>query len=75
MSLAPIGVFSLIARTFATIGFSAFVPLAKYMIAVLIALAIQCFGVYQILLKLFTGLNLSLIHILQATKADLYLDM
>ena len=57
MSLAPIGVFSLIARTFATIGFSAFVPLAKYMIAVLIALAIQCFGVYQILLKVFTGLN------------------
>ncbi len=57
MSLAPIGVFSLIARTFANIGFSAFVPLAKYMIAVLIALAIQCFGVYQILLKLFTGLN------------------
>ena len=57
MSLAPIGVFSLIARTFATIGFSAFVPLAKYMIAVLIALAIQCFGIYQILLKLFTGLN------------------
>ena len=57
MSLAPIGVFSLIARTFANIGFSTFVPLAKYMIAVLIALAIQCFGVYQILLKLFTGLN------------------
>ncbi|MDD5804805.1 dicarboxylate/amino acid:cation symporter [Blautia sp. HCP3S3_H10_1] len=57
MSLAPIGVFSLIARTFANIGFSAFVPLAKYMIAVLIALAIQCFGVYQILLKVFTGLN------------------
>ena len=50
MSLAPIGVFSLIARTFATIGFSAFVPLAKYMIAVLIALAIQGFGVYPILL-------------------------
>ena len=57
MSLAPIGVFSLIARTFANIGFSAFIPLAKYMIAVLIALAIQCFGVYQILLKAFTGLN------------------
>lgn len=57
MSLAPIGVFSLIARTFANIGFSAFIPLAKYMIAVLIALAIQCFGEYQILLKVFTGLN------------------
>ena len=51
MSLAPIGVFCLISRTFATIGFSAFVPLAKYMIAVLLALAIQCLGVYQILLK------------------------
>ena len=57
MSLAPIGVFCLISRTFATIGFSAFLPLAKYMIAVLIALAVQCFGVYQILLKIFTGLN------------------
>ena len=57
MSLAPIGVFCLIARTFANIGFSAFLPLAKYMIAVLVALAIQCFGVYQILLKIFTGLN------------------
>ena len=57
MSLAPIGVFCLISRTFATIGFSAFVPLAKYMIAVLLALAIQCLGVYQILLKIFTGLN------------------
>ena len=57
MSLAPIGVFCLISRTFANIGFSAFIPLAKYMIAVLVALAIQCFGVYQILLKIFTGLN------------------
>ena len=57
MSLAPIGVFCLISRTFANIGFSAFIPLAKYMIGVLLALAIQCFGVYQILLKVFTGLN------------------
>ena len=50
MSLAPVGVFCLIARTFANIGFSAFVPLAKY-------LAIQCFIVYLGLLKVFTGLN------------------
>lgn len=57
MSLAPIGVFCLISRTFANIGFSAFVPLAKYMIGVLIALAIQCFVVYLGLLKIFTGLN------------------
>lgn len=57
MSLAPVGVFCLIARTFANIGFSAFVPLAKYMVGVFLALAIQCFIVYLGLLKVFTGLN------------------
>ena len=57
MSVAPIGVFCLIARTFANIGFSAFVAMLKYMGAVILALAIQCFGVYQILLFLFTRLN------------------
>lgn len=57
MSLAPIGVFCLIAKTFAGIGFSAFLPLGKYMLGVLIALAIQCFVVYLGLLKLFANLN------------------
>lgn len=57
MSLAPIGVFCLIARTFSGMGFDAFQPLIKYMCAVMLALVIQCLGVYQILLKLFTGLN------------------
>ena len=57
MAIAPVGVFCLVARTFANIGFSALVPLAKYMIAVLLALALQCLGVYQIMLKIFTGLN------------------
>ena len=57
MSLAPIGVFCLISRTFAGIGFSAFLPLAKYMIGVLLALCVQCFVVYLGLLKIFTGLN------------------
>lgn len=57
MLAAPIGVFCLIAKTFSGIGFSAFLPLAKYMIGVLLALAIQCFGVYQILMKVLTGLN------------------
>ena len=57
MSLAPIGVFCLISRTFAGIGFSAFLPLAKYMIGVLLALCVQCFIVYLGLLKIFTGLN------------------
>lgn len=57
MSLAPIGVFCLISRTFAGIGFYAFLPLAKYMLSVLLALAAQCFLVYLGLLKVFTGLN------------------
>ena len=57
MSLAPVGVFCLISRTFATIGFSAFLPLAKYMVAVFLALGTQCFVVYLSMLKLFTGLN------------------
>lgn len=57
MKAAPLGVFCLIAKTFAGIGFDAFVPMLKYMFAVLLALALQGFGAYQILLKLFTGLN------------------
>ena len=57
MALAPIGVFCLIARTFANIGFDAFVPMLKYMGCVILALAIQCFVVYQLLLFLFTRLN------------------
>lgn len=57
MAIAPIGVFCLIARTFAGIGFEAFLPLAKYMIGVLFALALQCFVIYLGLLKVFTGLN------------------
>lgn len=57
MNAAPIGVFCMIAKTFATIGFDAFIPMLKYMGCVLFALALQGFGVYQILLFLFTGLN------------------
>lgn len=57
MSLAPVGVFCLISRIFANIGFSAFLPLGKYMIGVLLALALQCLVVYLGLLKVFTGLN------------------
>ena len=57
MKIAPVGVFCLIARTFATVGFAAFKPMLKYMGNVSLALAIQCFIVYQILLFVFTGLN------------------
>lgn len=57
MSAAPIGVFCMIAKTFATIGFEAFVPMLKYMGGVILALGLQCFVVYQILLFVFTRLN------------------
>ena len=57
MKLAPVGVFCLIARTFANVGFSAFAPMLKYMGSVILALGLQCFGVYQILLFIFTRLN------------------
>ncbi len=51
MKAAPFGVFCLIAKTFSEIGFSGFLPMIKYMSAVLIALGIQCFGVYLLMLK------------------------
>lgn len=57
MKVAPIGVFCLIARTFADVGFAAFKPMIKYMGNVTLALVIQCFVVYQILLFIFTRLN------------------
>lgn len=57
MSLAPLGVFCMIAKTFANLGFDAFVPLLKYMGSVLLGLLLQCLGVYMILLVIFTRLN------------------
>lgn len=57
MKLAPFGVFCLIAKTFSGIGFDAFVPLIKYMGAVLLALVVQCVVVYMSMLKGFTGLS------------------
>lgn len=57
MKAAPVGVFALIAKTFSEIGFGAISNLLKYVVAVLIALAIQCFVIYMILLKVFAGLN------------------
>jgi len=57
MKLAPIGVFCMIAKTFSGLGFSAFVPLLKYMCSVTLGLVVQCFGVYLVLLVIFTRLN------------------
>lgn len=57
MKFAPIGVFCLMAKTFAGLGFEGVLPIAKYVICVLIGLAIQAFLVYPSLLVLFTRLN------------------
>lgn len=57
MGFAPVGVYFMLTRTFANLGFDAFVPLLKYMGSVTISLAIQCFGVYMLLLFVFTRLN------------------
>jgi Na+/H+-dicarboxylate symporter len=57
MKFAPVGVFCMIARTFANLGFNAFVPLLKYMGSVTLGLVLQCLVVYMLLLVLFTRLN------------------
>ena len=57
MKFAPIGIFCLMAKTFASLGFDGLLPLAKYIICVLIGLAIQAFIVYPSLLVFFTRLN------------------
>ncbi|MBM7614071.1 dicarboxylate/amino acid:cation symporter [Alkaliphilus hydrothermalis] len=57
MLLAPYGVFALIARTFASLGFDAMEPLAKYMLAVLLALFLHTTVTYSGLLVIFARLN------------------
>lgn len=57
MMAAPVGVYCLISRTFSSIGFSGFIPMAKYMLCVLGALAIHCLGSYSGLMAIFTRLN------------------
>lgn len=57
MKFAPIGVFCLMAKTFATLGFDGLIPLSKYIACTLLALAVQAFIVYPILLVILTRLN------------------
>lgn len=58
MVLAPVGVFSLVARTFATVGVAALVPILKVVLAVYIGLVIHGTLVYGGMLKAFTGLSI-----------------
>lgn len=57
MSFAPIGIFGLIFAIAATASAAVFALLLKYMIVVLIALAIQLFVVYPIFLRLVAKRN------------------
>ena len=57
LAILCIGVFCLLARTFANIGFDAFLPMVKYMLGVLLALAVQCLVVYMVLLTVFARIN------------------
>lgn len=57
MKFAPIGIFCLMAKTFASLGIEGLLPLTKYIVCVLIGLAIQAFIVYPSLLVILTRLN------------------
>ena len=57
MKFAPIGVFALIAKTFATLGLSAIFSMLKYMLTVVLGLGLQLFLVYMVLLTIFAKAN------------------
>lgn len=57
MKVAPFGVFALIARTFSQLGFETFLPMMKYMAAVVGALILHVGFVYIPLLILFARVN------------------
>jgi DAACS family dicarboxylate/amino acid:cation (Na+ or H+) symporter len=57
MELAPVGVFALIARTFATQGIDLILPLAGYFLVVVGALLIHGLGTLSVIVRLLAGLN------------------
>lgn len=57
MSLTPYGVFALMAKTVANLGFKIIITLAKYCTSEIFLLFLFGFVVYGLLLKLFTGLS------------------
>ena len=57
MLLAPFGVFGLIAKTFATLGYAAIIPIFKYLLAVVIALLLHALITYQGLLVFVAKYN------------------
>jgi Na+/H+-dicarboxylate symporter len=60
MKLAPIGIFCLIAQTFASQGFEVFKPLLSYFLVVAGVLFLHGFVTYPILIKTLSGLNVGI---------------
>lgn len=59
MLFAPFGVFGLIARTFSTVGYTAMIPLLKFILVVYLGLVIHMLVVYGLLLKGLGKINVS----------------
>jgi Na+/H+-dicarboxylate symporter len=57
MTLAPYGVFCLLAKLFSELGFAAILELAKYFLTVVFVLFLHAFGIYALLLRTLTGLS------------------
>ncbi len=57
MSMAPYGVFCLLAKVFATQGFEAMAPLLRYFVLVLVVLFVHAGVTYSGLLKVLSGLS------------------
>jgi Na+/H+-dicarboxylate symporter len=57
LKVAPLGIFCLIARTFATLGIDGILPMAKFILTVYGGLFVQLLIVYMLLFVLITRLN------------------
>ncbi len=57
IELAPIGVFALLARTFANEGFDTIIPLAKYFFTLAAVLILHAVCTYSLFLKIIGNLN------------------
>lgn len=57
MKLAPIGVFFLISRTFANLGYDVIISMLSYMVSVVLGLGFQLMIVYMLFLALFVRVN------------------
>lgn len=58
MKLAPYGIFCLLAKLFSDVGIAMIMSLAKYFFTVVFVLLLHSLGVYSIIFKAFTGLNI-----------------